>query len=180
MSAAFWLPVFAEQRAIQTEHRLGHVAQRLILVLRPARNPDAQSRQPRRRALRTTAGPFDRNWLYPHTPSHVPLPVKPSLAQVLFLLLGSTALSGWVVLRARHRPPPRRASDDPAPATESGTRDLKAFPNVVRAILGTEATTGTVSLIEANLDDLLPELVPDAAAAASPPARSTSGPRPRR
>ena len=47
----------------------------------------------------------------------------------------------------------------------AGTRDLKALPNVVRAILGTEATTGTVSLIEANLDDLLPELAPDAAAA---------------
>lgn len=47
----------------------------------------------------------------------------------------------------------------------AGTRDLKPFPNVVRVILGTEPTTGTVSLIEANLDDLLPELAPDAAAA---------------
>jgi pyridinium-3,5-bisthiocarboxylic acid mononucleotide nickel chelatase len=47
----------------------------------------------------------------------------------------------------------------------AGTRDLKPFPNVVRAIIGTEATTGTVSLIEANLDDLIPELAPDAAAA---------------
>ncbi len=47
----------------------------------------------------------------------------------------------------------------------AGTRDLKPFPNVVRAILGSDVTTGTVSLIEANLDDLLPELAPDAAAA---------------
>jgi uncharacterized protein (DUF111 family) len=48
----------------------------------------------------------------------------------------------------------------------AGGRDLEAFPNVVRAILGTEAPTGTpVSLIEANLDDLIPELAPDAAAA---------------
>lgn len=47
----------------------------------------------------------------------------------------------------------------------SGTRDLKPFPNVVRAILGTETGSGTVSLIEANLDDLLPELAPDAATA---------------
>ncbi|MBE2317879.1 nickel pincer cofactor biosynthesis protein LarC [Solirubrobacter sp. CPCC 204708] len=47
----------------------------------------------------------------------------------------------------------------------AGTRELEPFPNVVRVILGTEATTGTVSLIEANLDDLLPELAPDAAAA---------------
>ena len=45
----------------------------------------------------------------------------------------------------------------------AGTRDLKPFPNVVRAILGTDVTTGTVSLIEANLDDMIPELAPDAA-----------------
>jgi uncharacterized protein (DUF111 family) len=36
---------------------------------------------------------------------------------------------------------------------------------VVRVIVGSDATGGTVSLIEANLDDLLPELAPDAAAA---------------
>jgi pyridinium-3,5-bisthiocarboxylic acid mononucleotide nickel chelatase len=47
----------------------------------------------------------------------------------------------------------------------AGTRDLEQLPNVVRVILGSEATTGGVSLIEANLDDLLPELAPDAAAA---------------
>jgi uncharacterized protein (TIGR00299 family) protein len=47
----------------------------------------------------------------------------------------------------------------------AGTRDLKALPNVVRVIIGSEATTGAVSLIEANLDDMLPELAPDAAAA---------------
>ena len=47
----------------------------------------------------------------------------------------------------------------------AGTRDLEPFPNVVRAIIGTEATTGAITLIEANLDDFLPELAPDAAAA---------------
>ena len=47
----------------------------------------------------------------------------------------------------------------------AGTRDLEELPNVVRAIVGTHAHAGTVSLIEANLDDLLPELAPDAAAA---------------
>jgi uncharacterized protein (TIGR00299 family) protein len=49
----------------------------------------------------------------------------------------------------------------------AGTRDLAARPNVVRAIVGVEAgaAAGTVSLIEANLDDLIPELAPDAAAA---------------
>jgi uncharacterized protein (TIGR00299 family) protein len=49
----------------------------------------------------------------------------------------------------------------------AGTRDLAAVPNVVRAIVGVAAQGGvrTVSLIEANLDDLLPELAPDATAA---------------
>jgi uncharacterized protein (TIGR00299 family) protein len=49
----------------------------------------------------------------------------------------------------------------------AGARDLAARPNVVRAIVGQAVVgeTHAVSLIEANLDDLLPELVPDAAAA---------------
>jgi uncharacterized protein (TIGR00299 family) protein len=47
----------------------------------------------------------------------------------------------------------------------AGTRDLKALPNVVRVLIGSDVSTGAVSLIEANLDDMLPELAPDAAAA---------------
>jgi hypothetical protein len=50
----------------------------------------------------------------------------------------------------------------------AGARDPEALPNVVRVLVGTEAGAGgtrPVSLIEANLDDLLPELAPDAAAA---------------
>jgi uncharacterized protein (TIGR00299 family) protein len=48
----------------------------------------------------------------------------------------------------------------------AGTRDLEKLPNVVRVIIGEEArAAGGVSLIEANLDDLIPELAPDAAAA---------------
>ena len=49
----------------------------------------------------------------------------------------------------------------------AGTRDSAEVPNVVRAIVGTQTGSASrpVSLIEANLDDLLPELAPDAAAA---------------
>jgi uncharacterized protein (TIGR00299 family) protein len=48
----------------------------------------------------------------------------------------------------------------------AGTRDLKTLPNVVRVMIGSDVQpAGTVSLIEANLDDMLPELAPDAAAA---------------
>jgi uncharacterized protein (TIGR00299 family) protein len=47
----------------------------------------------------------------------------------------------------------------------AGTRDLQALPNVVRVMIGSDAATSAVSLIEANLDDLIPELAPDAAAA---------------
>jgi uncharacterized protein (TIGR00299 family) protein len=49
----------------------------------------------------------------------------------------------------------------------AGSRDGAELPNVVRAIVGAEAGSASrpVSLIEANLDDLIPELAPDAAAA---------------
>jgi uncharacterized protein (TIGR00299 family) protein len=47
----------------------------------------------------------------------------------------------------------------------AGSRELDPYPNLVRVLVG-EAAEGagatTVSLIEANLDDLPPELVPDA------------------
>jgi pyridinium-3,5-bisthiocarboxylic acid mononucleotide nickel chelatase len=46
----------------------------------------------------------------------------------------------------------------------AGTRDTPDRPNVVRVLLGQEtgAATGDVVLLETNLDDLNPELVPDA------------------
>jgi uncharacterized protein (TIGR00299 family) protein len=49
----------------------------------------------------------------------------------------------------------------------AGTRDGPERPNLVRAIVGAETGPAShpVSLIETNLDDLLPELAPDAAAA---------------
>jgi uncharacterized protein (TIGR00299 family) protein len=48
----------------------------------------------------------------------------------------------------------------------AGARDIDSMPNVVRVLVGEEIAapeTTVVSLIEANVDDLLPELVPDAA-----------------
>ena len=47
----------------------------------------------------------------------------------------------------------------------AGTRDFPDRPNVVRVVLGTEAERpgGRAVLLETNLDDLSPELVPDAA-----------------
>ncbi len=54
----------------------------------------------------------------------------------------------------------------------AGTRDLAERPNVVRAVLGHRATTdkperATVVVIETNLDDCSPELIPDASFAAT-------------
>jgi uncharacterized protein (TIGR00299 family) protein len=48
----------------------------------------------------------------------------------------------------------------------AGTRDLPDRPNIVRVLLGEEASAPRteVSLLETNLDDLNPELVPDAVA----------------
>jgi uncharacterized protein (TIGR00299 family) protein len=51
----------------------------------------------------------------------------------------------------------------------AGARDLESIPNVVRVVIGealaARETAGNITLIEANIDDLPPELVPDAAAA---------------
>jgi pyridinium-3,5-bisthiocarboxylic acid mononucleotide nickel chelatase len=46
----------------------------------------------------------------------------------------------------------------------AGTKELTDRPNVVRVVLGTESSrpTGRVVLLETNLDDFPPELVPDA------------------
>jgi uncharacterized protein (TIGR00299 family) protein len=46
----------------------------------------------------------------------------------------------------------------------AGTADFADRPNIVRVVLGAEAftATGEVVLLETNLDDLSPELVPDA------------------
>jgi uncharacterized protein (TIGR00299 family) protein len=46
----------------------------------------------------------------------------------------------------------------------AGTKDVPDRPNVVRVVLGSEAArpTGEVVLLETNLDDFVPELVPDA------------------
>jgi pyridinium-3,5-bisthiocarboxylic acid mononucleotide nickel chelatase len=45
----------------------------------------------------------------------------------------------------------------------AGTKDLADRPNVVRVVLGTESRALTrVVVLETNLDDLSPELVPDA------------------
>jgi len=51
----------------------------------------------------------------------------------------------------------------------AGARDLATLPNVVRVIMGeggpAEAALAAVSLVEANLDDMVGELVPDATGA---------------
>jgi pyridinium-3,5-bisthiocarboxylic acid mononucleotide nickel chelatase len=52
----------------------------------------------------------------------------------------------------------------------AGTRDTDEVPNLVRVVAGApseaQAAAEAVYLIEANLDDMTPELVPDAASAA--------------
>ena len=52
-----------------------------------------------------------------------------------------------------------------AVGTGAGSRDPDAVPNVVRAVIGEDSAdvaVGHASVIETNLDDFLPELVPDA------------------
>jgi uncharacterized protein (TIGR00299 family) protein len=51
-----------------------------------------------------------------------------------------------------------------ASGSGAGTRELAGRPNIVRVLVGerVEAGAGSVVLVETNLDDMLPELVPDA------------------
>jgi uncharacterized protein (TIGR00299 family) protein len=78
-------------------------------------------------------------------------------------LVTPTGAALVAALTAEFGPIPRMTLD--GTGYGAGARDLRALPNVVRVMIGSEARTGGVSLIEANLDDLIPELAPDAAAA---------------
>jgi uncharacterized protein (TIGR00299 family) protein len=105
----------------------------------------------------------------------LPLPAPATLAllegallygvEVETELVTPTAAALVAALAAGYGPLPRITLE--TSGYGAGTRDGAERPNVVRAILGAETAPATrpVSLIEANLDDLLPELAPDAAAA---------------
>jgi len=105
----------------------------------------------------------------------LPLPAPATLAllegaplygvEVETELVTPTGAALVAVLAAGYGPLPRLTLE--TAGYGAGTRDGAERPNVVRAILGTATgpPSRPVSLIEANLDDLLPELAPDAAAA---------------
>jgi hypothetical protein len=80
-------------------------------------------------------------------------------------LVTPTGAALVAALAAGYGPLPRLTLE--AVGYGAGTRDGAEVPNVVRAIVGAETGPAArpVSLIETNLDDLLPELAPDAAAA---------------
>jgi uncharacterized protein (TIGR00299 family) protein len=80
-------------------------------------------------------------------------------------LVTPTGAALVAALAAGYGPLPRLTLE--AVGYGAGTRDSAELPNVVRAIVGAETGPASrpVSLIEANLDDLIPELAPDAAAA---------------
>ena len=65
----------------------------------------------------------------------------------------------------------------------AGSREIASIPNVVRVLIGEptgQPATAAVSLIEANIDDLPAELVPDATESCFAAERSTCGRRPLR
>jgi uncharacterized protein (TIGR00299 family) protein len=78
-------------------------------------------------------------------------------------LVTPTGAALVAALTDRFGPIPRMTLD--RVGSGAGTREIEERPNVVRAIIGTEASSGRISLIEANLDDFIPELAPDAAQA---------------
>jgi pyridinium-3,5-bisthiocarboxylic acid mononucleotide nickel chelatase len=105
----------------------------------------------------------------------LPLPAPATLAllegaslygvEVETELVTPTGAALVAALAAAYGPLPRITLQ--ASGYGAGTRDGAERPNVVRAIVGVASAGASrpVSLIEANLDDLLPELAPDAAAA---------------
>jgi pyridinium-3,5-bisthiocarboxylic acid mononucleotide nickel chelatase len=112
--------------------------------------------------------------------SHGPMPVPPPAT--LEILKGTGAPLYGVELDVELVTPTGAAllatlADDFGPLPEmrlsaigygAGTREIDAIPNVVRVLVGEEVAApayAMVSLIETNLDDLSPELVPDAAEA---------------
>jgi uncharacterized protein (TIGR00299 family) protein len=112
--------------------------------------------------------------------SHGPMPVPPPAT--LEILKGTGAPLYGVEVDVELVTPTGAAllatlADDFGPLPEmrldaigygAGTRAIDAIPNVVRILLGEEVAApayAMVSLIETNLDDLSPELVPDAAEA---------------
>jgi uncharacterized protein (TIGR00299 family) protein len=112
--------------------------------------------------------------------SHGPMPVPPPAT--LEILKGTGAPLYGVEVDVELVTPTGAAllatlADDFGPLPEmrldaigygAGTREIDRMPNVVRVLVGEEVRTpayAMVSLIETNLDDLSPELVPDAAEA---------------
>jgi uncharacterized protein (TIGR00299 family) protein len=114
--------------------------------------------------------------LIDHAHGRLPLPAPATLALLEGAPLHGVELDGELVtptgaalvaaLAEAYGPLPAMTLE--AVGYGAGTRDPDAVPNLVRAIVGVAApaaATQPVSLVEANLDDLLPELAPDAAAA---------------
>ena len=111
LSAGFWLPVLLRGRG--GARRAGLGAGRcsfrpwLFDPLRPgpAVEPVIDTQAP----FRLTGGPIDLNWVYPHANSQVPGPIKPGLAQVLFLAVGlpPPGSAVWLGRRWAGRPRPR-------------------------------------------------------------------------
>lgn len=108
----------------------------------------------------------------------LPLPAPATLALLEGAPIHGVDLDGELVtptgaalvaaLADGYGPPPAMTLE--ATGYGAGERDPAARPNLVRVLVGEAAEAGVggtrpVSLIEANLDDLLPELAPDAAAA---------------
>ncbi|HEX2514161.1 MAG TPA: hypothetical protein VH257_05595, partial [Chloroflexota bacterium] len=123
LSAFFWVPAFFERGAVHTELGSGGILSFKPWLFDPLRPVETVISIPDR--YRLTPGPVDLNLVYPHAPHNIPGPVKPGLAQGLFLLLSLAAgLSGWLEWRRRAEAAGPRPGSSAQPSAESWSAGL--------------------------------------------------------
>jgi hypothetical protein len=93
LSAGFWLPVLLEQGAVHTELASGGTLSFRPWLFDPLSPGPIEPVIDTPAPFRLSGGPIDLNWVYPHANAQVPGPVKPGLAQVLFL---AVAVGAWL------------------------------------------------------------------------------------
>ena len=108
LSAGFWLPVLLEGGAVHTELASGGTLSFRPWLFDPLSPGPIEPVIDTQAPFRLTGGPIDLNWVYPHANSQVPGPIKPGLAQVLFLAVAAAAwLPVWLGRRLGGPPRPR-------------------------------------------------------------------------
>ena len=117
LSAGFWLPVLLEGGAVHTELASGGTLSFRPWLFDPLSPGPIEPVIDTQAPFRLTGGPIDLNWVYPHANSQVPGPIKPGLAQALFLAVAAAAwFPVWLGRRLSGPPPTADGAPTASPA----------------------------------------------------------------